>query len=111
MTLQDIDKLVASIGLPYAYYAFPKPGKAPPFIVYRSPGRTDLYADNSNYQHILDLDIELYTKTKRYDLEEQIEAVLEAGGLTYSKMESVIDSDGVFMITYSMEVIILNGAE
>lgn len=111
MRLQDIDGLIASIGLPYAYYAFKKPvnggvAQAPPYVVYLSPGRSDFFADDSNYQGILDLNIELYTKTKRYDLEAQVEAVLAANGLTYGKVETFIDSDGVFMITYSTEVLI-----
>ena len=93
--------------LPYAYYAFNKDtAKAPPYIVYLSPGRSDLFADDLNYKQILDLDIELYTKTKRYDLETVIEANMKAAGLAYSKTESVIESDGVFMITYATEVLI-----
>lgn len=111
MQLTAIDPLIASIGLPYAYYAFKKPesdgvAQAPPFIVYLSPGRSDLFADNTNYQYILDLDIELYTRTKRYDLEQSVEAVLEANGLTYGKIEAVIETEGLFQITYNTEVLI-----
>ena len=48
MLLKDLDPMIAGIGLPYKYYAFPKPGQAPPYIVYYSPGRSDLFADNIN---------------------------------------------------------------
>lgn len=111
MLLREIDPLIQSIGLPYAYYAFKRPSsggvaQAPPYIVYLSPGRSDLYADNSNYKHILDLDIELYTETKRYDLEQAVETVLANNGLTYSKTEAVIDSEGLFQILYQTEVLI-----
>lgn len=108
MQLQQIDPMIRQIAgsLPVAYYAFPKPGQAPPYLVYYSPGRSDFYADDLNYQGILDLNIELYTKTKNYSLETQIEANMKAAGLAYSKTESFIDSDGVFMITYMTEVII-----
>lgn len=105
-TTQAATSTTPAVILPYAYYAFPKPGQAPPYIVYLSPGRSDLFADDINYQQILDLDIELYTKTKRYDLEAIIEANMTAKGLAYSKTESVIESDGVFMITYATEVLI-----
>lgn len=116
MKLQDIDGMIATIGLPYAYYAFKKPvnggvAQAPPYVVYLSPGRSDFFADNSNYQGILDLNVELYTKTKRYDLEAQVEAALAANGLTFGKTETFIESDGVFMITYTTEVLITNGSE
>lgn len=105
-TTQAATTTTPAVILPYAYYAFPKPGQAPPYIVYLSPGRSDLFADDINYQQILDLNIELYTKTKRYDLETVIEANMKAAGLAYSKTESVIESDGVFMITYATEVLI-----
>lgn len=111
MRLQELDGIIASIGLPYAYYAFKKPvdggvAQAPPYIVYLSPGRSDFFADDSNYQGILDLNIELYTRTKRYDLEAQVEAVLAANDMAFGKMETYIDSDDVFMITYITEVLI-----
>ena len=120
MQLNQVDPMIAGIAtiqaattntsaviLPYAYYAFDRnTAKAPPYIVYWSPGRSDMFADDCNYQHILDLNIELYTKTKRYDLETTIEANMKAAGLAYSKTESVIESDGVIMITYATEVII-----
>lgn len=111
MLLREIDPLIRSIGLPCAYHSFKKPesggmAQAPPYIVYLSPGRSDLYADNVNYQHILDLDIELYTKTKRYDLEQAVETALTNNGLTYGKTETFIESDGVFQITYETEILI-----
>ena len=67
------------------------------------------FADDQNYQKILNLQIELYTKTKRYDLEERVEAVLQENGFVYDVTEDYIDSDGVFMITYTMEVYINAG--
>lgn len=106
MRLQDIDPLIASLGLPYAYYEFNKTAQAPPYIVYYSPGRDDLYADNENYQHILELDIELYTQTKRWDIESSIDEKLNAAGLTYAKTEAKIESDGLFQILYETEVLI-----
>ena len=111
MTLQSIDPMIRSIGLPCAYYAFKKPeaggmAQAPPYIVYLSPGRSDLFADNCNYQHILDLDIELYTKTKRYDLEVAVETALKNNGLTYGKTETYIESDDVLQITYNTAILI-----
>lgn len=109
MLLKDLDPMIAGIGLPYKYYAFPKPGQAPPYIVYYSPGRSDLFADNLNYQPILDLVVELYTQTKRYDLEVAVESALTSAGLAYSKSEDFVESDGVFMITYETEVIITDG--
>lgn len=107
MRLVELDPLIGSIGLPYAYYAFNRQtAKAPPYLVYYSPGRTDLLADDTNYQHKIELTIELYTKTKRWDLEQLVEATLAEAGLAYGKSEAHVDSDGVFQITYTTEVLI-----
>ena len=108
MLLKNLDPMIREIAgqIPVAYYAFPKPGKAPPYLVYYSPGRSDFFADDLNYQGILDLNIELYTKTKNYSLEQSIEAAMTANGLAYGKIETFIESDGVFQITYTTEVII-----
>lgn len=107
MLLAEIEPMIAEIGLPYAYYAFTKQtAKAPPYVVYYTPGHDDLFADNINYQKILQLRIELYTKTKRYDIEAEVEEVLRDHEITYTVTEDFIESDGVFMITYDMEVLI-----
>lgn len=108
MRLREIDPLMRELAgdLPVAYYAFPRPGQAPPYMVYYSPGRDDLMADNINYAYIMELDIELYTRTKRWDLEEAIEQQLTAAGLAYSKTEAIIESDGLIEIIYTTEVLI-----
>lgn len=106
MRLQSLDSLMKGIGLPCAYYAFPKPGAAPPYLVYYSPGRDDLMADNINYSFIMELTIELYTSSKRWDLETTVEEALTAAGLAYGKNEAVIESDGLYQITYTTEVLI-----
>lgn len=108
MLLKNLDPMIKEIAgqIPVAYYAFPKPGQAPPYLVYYSPGRSDFFADDLNYQGILDLNIELYTKTKNYSLEQSIEAAMTAKGLAYGNTETFIESDGVFKITYTTEVII-----
>lgn len=109
-TIQEAEGQTPAIVLPYAYYAFERnTAQEPPYIVYWTPGRSDFFGDDLNYQGIMDLNIELYTKTKRYDLEKKIEANMMAAGLSFSKTESAIESDGVFMITYQTEVIITNG--
>lgn len=107
MTHEEIATMVGSIGLPYAYYQFPEgTGQAPPFVVFFYSQTDDVYADNSNYQRIEQLNIELYTKEKDFDTEATLEGVLKNNGLTYYKYESYIDSEKMFQIAYEMEVII-----
>lgn len=97
--------------LPMAYYQFPdddpaNPAPAPPFAVYYYTGDNDLKADDKNYQKIRALTVELYTDNKDFDLENTVETALTAAGFVYSKSETYIDTEKLYMVSYYMEVII-----
>lgn len=107
MTYEQIASMIESIGLPYAYYQFPEgTGQAPPFVCFFYANTDDVYADDSNYQRIVVLNIELYTSEKDFEMESNVEEILNNNGLTYSKEESYIDSESMWQIAYEMEVII-----
>lgn len=107
MTYKEIATMVNSIGLPFSYYQFPKgTDQAPPFVVFFYSQTDDLYADESNYQRIVQLNIELYTREKDFDKESTIEGILANNNLTYYKEENYIDSEGMWQIAYEMEVLI-----
>ena len=107
MTYKEIATLVDGIGYPYAYYQFEKEtAKDPPFICFFYPENNDFLADNTNYAHITELTIELYTDNKDFTAEAAVESALEAAGLVYEKDESYIDSERMYMITYTTEVLI-----
>ena len=107
MSYEDIATMIESFGLPYAYYQFPEgTGQEPPFVVFFYSNIDDVYADDSNYQRIVTLNIELYTREKDFEHEETIETALADNGLTYYKEENYIDSEKMYQIAYEMEVII-----
>ena len=107
MTYKEINTMIASIGLPYAYYQFPEgSAQEPPFICFFYTDTDDLYADDENYQRIPTLNIELYTSEKDFEKEAALEAVLKNNGLTYYKEENYISSENMWQIAYEMEVII-----
>lgn len=107
MTYEEISQLIASIGIPYAYYQFPeRTGQEPPFICFYYPASNDFLADNQNYQKISALRIELYTANKDFALEKAVEDVLRGEMLVYTRNEDYIDSEKMFMITYDTEVLI-----
>lgn len=107
MTYQQVATMVASIGVPYAYYQFPEgTAQAPPFVCFYFGGSNDLYADDKNYQSIRPLTIELYTDNKDFTLEATVEGILATNGLTYSRDESWIDSEKMNMVAYTTDVII-----
>ena len=107
MTREEVDTLVAGIGLPYAYYQFKEGTKrAAPYIIFFYSLNRDIYADNSNFVDREQLNIELYTKTRDFDLEKTVEDVLKLNGFSYYKEYSYIDSEHIWQIAYEMEVII-----
>lgn len=107
MTYKEIATMVKSIGLPCAYYQFPEgTSQAPPFVVFFYSQTDDLYADDSNYQRIVTLNIELYTSEKDFEKESTVETILTNNHMTYYKEENYIDSERMWQIAYEMEVII-----
>lgn len=106
MTYKQIDTMVGLMGLPYAYYQFPETGQKPPFVCWYLDGIDDVYADNANYQRIVNLTIEFYSDEKDFTNEAAIESQLTLSGLTYTKTETYIDSEKMHQTVYEMEVLI-----
>ena len=105
MTYQGINTMIGEIGLPYAYYQFDEgTGQQPPFICWMLDNNDDLYADNSNYQRICVLTIELYTDTKDFTLEKLVENHIK--DMTYTKSDTHLDSERMHLTIYTMEVVI-----
>ncbi len=107
MTYKEISTMLNSVGIPTAYDHFTDAtATAPPFLVFFYDGINDVYADNSNYQRIVTLNVELYTENKNFGLETALETVLSNNSLTYTKEESYIDSEKMYQIAYETEVLI-----
>lgn len=107
MTFKEVAEMIESIGFPYAYYQFPEDEASdPPFICYFYEQNNDMYADDQNYQKIESLIIELYTETKDFDSESAVETVLASNELTWSREETPIDSERLYEVIYSLDVII-----
>lgn len=107
MTLQDVKSMIESIGIPYAYYQFPEDTEQKtPFICFWYPANDDLIADNINYQKINQLVVELYTDEPDFDLETTVETVLNNHDLAYVKNAAFIDSERMWQISYTTEVVL-----
>ena len=107
MTLQEVAQMVSSIGLPFAYYQFDDDTAVPPpFVVFYYPEDFDLKADGTNYKKIESLIIELYTDNKDFAQEAAVEAVLKAHELVWSRVETYIDSEKMYMVTYQTSILI-----
>ena len=110
MTYKQVAEMVGSIGVPYAYYQFPNnTGIAPPFVCFYFNSSNDFAADNTNYQRIRQLSLELYTDNKDFTLEQTVENILNQNGLVYSREETYLDSEKMYMVTFMTEIIITEG--
>lgn len=99
--------MMDSMDLPVAYYQFKEGTKqAPPFLVFFYSTDSDVFADDENYVDKEQLNIELYTVDRDFDLEKKIEKILKANGFTYYKEANFIDTEKLYQIAYEMEVII-----
>lgn len=112
MRLSEIADMLDEIGVPVAYRAFEADGTAPapPFICYLLPNSDPEIADDINYAKIEELDIELYTSFKDFELEKTIENVLTSHGIAFTREETYLSDEKMQMTTFMTEVL-LNGSE
>ena len=107
MTTQEVFTMLSGLNIPVAYYQFPDDTQqAPPFICFFYTNSNDVLADNTNYQKVERLVIELYTDNKDFSLESQVESVLAENDLVYSREETRLDSERMYEVIYTTEVVI-----
>ena len=112
MTYKEIKDMIEDTTLPFTYDRFPNDiAPAPPYIVFNFPYRNDFSADNINYAKIDTINIELYTSSKDFDLESQIEGHLTFYGLYYTKSEAYIRKENLYQITYVAQEVITQEEE
>ena len=106
MTHTEIVEMLEEAGLPLAYDHFAE-GESPdpPFLVFLFPSSDNFSADGRVYQKIDALHIELYTDLKQPELEASIEAVLDGHDIFYNKTEVWIESEHLYEVLYSTEVL------
>ena len=106
MTHDEILAMLRETNLPVAYDHFAE-GESPdpPFICFLFPGSDNFSADGTVYQKIDELHIELYTDRKQPDVESALEAVLDRHGVFYNKSEVWIETERLYEVLYSTEVL------
>lgn len=110
MTTTEIATLIASVGLPSAYNHFPEnAAPSPPFICFYYAQPNNFNADNTTHQKMAALTIELYSNNKDLTSEAAVESVLIANDLPYTKNETYIDGEKLYLNSYETEVILHNG--
>jgi len=106
MTYDEIMGMLAEAPLPVAYDHFAE-GESPdpPFLVFLFPSSDNFSADGTVYQKIDELHIELYTDRKQPDVESALETVLDRHGVFYNKSEVWIETERLYEVLYSTEVL------
>ena len=103
MTLEEVQNLLETTGLPVAYRAFPVGAVPPlPFICYLTPGTNNFGADDGVYHIINAVRVELYTEYKDSETEGRVENALSS--FFWDKDVEYIDSERCYQITYEIEV-------
>lgn len=116
MTYVEIDEMMQDIaqtvGCPYSYYTNDEAQvvKAP-FLLFDYPDRDDLAADDTNYVHMQNLNIEYDSHFRDLDKETLIESKLTEYGLFYTKNSGYINGENAYETMYSMQVVITESPE
>ena len=109
MTQSELFVALGSLGIPVAYSEFvstsENPAPAPPFITYQFTNDDDFKADNHNYVEISSFNIELYANKKDPVTEKLVQDKLKELRLPYSKSETWIDSEKMFQVVYTIQLI------
>ena len=106
MTLADLNTTLSAV-LPgrIVYNAWPV-GEAPPlpYVCYYSTGSDNFAADNVVYDSNRPVRIELYTRSKDLTTEAAVEAALTGAGIYWTRDESYIDDEKVFLTIYEVTI-------
>ena len=107
MTTKEVATMIASIGLPYAYYEFPDDTqREPPFVCFFFTGNNDMMADNENYTDTRTLAVELYASEKDFAHESTIRSTLKSKGLTFTQESDFLADEHLYITIFTTEVII-----
>ena len=106
MTYDNVIEMLEEAGLPLAYDHFAE-GESPdpPFLVFLFPGTDNVFADDTVYKKIDQLNIELYTDKKDPEIENTIEDILLSHELPYAKSEVWIESEKMYEVLYQTQMI------
>lgn len=106
MTYDNVIEMLEEAGLPLAYDHFSE-GESPdpPLLIFLFPGTDNVFADDTVYQKIDELNIELYTDKKDPETENKIEDILLSYELPYEKSEVWIESEKMYEVLYQTQMI------
>lgn len=103
MSYQDMEVLLAPLGVPFTFHHWEKP-PAMPYGVYFDDSTNNFEADDTAYVVIRRFNIELYVRQRDPALERRLEDILTAAGLYWDKDPAYIESERFYQVAYEVEV-------
>lgn len=105
MTYEDVVTMLEEANLPLAYDHFAE-GESPdpPFLIFLTPDTDNMFADDTVYQKVLTLAVELYTDRKDPEAEEKIERILDRHELPWQKTEVWIETEKMYEARYETQI-------
>jgi hypothetical protein len=106
MTYDEIVGILEGAGLPLAYDHFAE-GESPdpPFLIFLFPGSDNVFADDTVFEKIDQLNVELYTDRKDPDTEMRIETILCTNELPWVKTEVWLETEKMYEVLYQTQII------
>lgn len=106
-TFETLQTIGTALDLPVCYSHFRKEDgdvpQQPPYLVYIGAGQDTFQADDTHYWRRNRYQVEYYFKDKNEQLETDLEDALLGAGLLYEKSDDAfIESEGVFVIYYTI---------
>lgn len=112
MTHAEFTTVISNIGLDYAYDHFTDDTEHKlPFICFIYPNRIDLTADNTNYQPIESVRVELYTQEWDREQEAAVGTALNEAGLAYVLNRVFLDDERMWMATFDTSFVLTESEE
>lgn len=109
MKIKDLMRAIEAIGYPVAYQQFiateEEPVPSPPFIIYVEDESDNFGADNKVWAKVIAYEIELYSDYRRFDIEAQIEKILDDNSIFYETRNVPIKSERLHQRVYAITLI------
>ena len=101
MTQEQLQVELDKSGYPTVYGSFKQPTK-PPYVVFIRPSNDNVSSDYKVHGKFQDYIVELYTKQKDLVAEKKLEDIVGIIDPEYGTLETYIDSEKLYMVTYSI---------
>lgn len=101
MTLELLETILSELGLPHAYFQFKSKPASIPYIAYFEDEKVEMFADNVVYHFEPRFAVELYSKVKAFDIENELIALFEKYEVVWTGGVSAwIESEKMFQTVF-----------